>query len=286
MFRNIKYLPMSGENFAKYAEKKASSVVENVKQVIDDEPVVDEKSNPSDDTIDKLVGVIKFLQKTTDSPQFKGERHATFKMPDGSFQKANWCGPGTNISARLKDPNGAGKPINEVDKISKAHDLNYMFSKSEADVRKADERMLASLDKAEREGKDNSFNINQGKLIKGKVALENMGLSRTAFTTFESAGNLSQSERRLHSSARDQLIQEGYGTKFDDKDVEKFKQTLNPKPAERLYNSLVKKTKKRKKKRTRVPKSIQNRIRKNMEIDEQFQQTEVPDNVRQALDMF
>ncbi len=118
---------------------------------------------------------INFKCKGGDSTSrqgFPGERHGVLRLPDGSFGRANYMGPGTNLTERLKrgDP-----PRTYTDKVSQAHDIRYALASSQDDVAKADRKMIETLDNAS--GKDSSFNINLGKWpIKAKYYAESKGL--------------------------------------------------------------------------------------------------------------
>ena len=88
---------------------------------------------------------------------FPGEYHAYLRLPEGSFGKANYMGPGTHLVERLKrgDP-----PRTYTDKVSQAHDIRYSLASSQDDVAKADRKMIETLQKGK--GKDSAFNIQIG----------------------------------------------------------------------------------------------------------------------------
>lgn len=108
----------------------------------------------------------------------KGEMHIGQILPDGSIQKGNFIGPGTDIFERMDE-----KGITLVDEISKEHDLAYLLAGMELDkkkrlakVKEADRKMLSRLKNAKKKGLDNKANILVGELgIKGKNVLEKHG---------------------------------------------------------------------------------------------------------------
>ena len=105
---------------------------------------------------------------------YPGEKHALLKMPNGTFERGNYIGPGTHIVQRLlydKSP-----PKTEVDKVAIAHDLRYGFAENTDDARKADNIMINKVNEIQRNHLDSNFNIAQAKLIAAKVALEDLGI--------------------------------------------------------------------------------------------------------------
>ncbi len=142
-------------------------------------------------------------------PIFPGEHHQLFKLPNKKFGRANYSGPGTRIIKRLKrgDP-----PRVPVDQVAQAHDIRYGLAEGGDDVRKADQKMLRSLERLKREKTDSKFNIDPAMLgIRGKVAAEDFGmLSREAFISkdFRPSGG----DRNIMKSKLDQLEQKGFGS--------------------------------------------------------------------------
>lgn len=119
-----------------------------------------------------------FRSSIVDPVVNKGEMHVGQILPDGSIQKGNFIGPGTDIFERMDQ-----KGITMVDEISKEHDLAYLLAGMELDkkkrmdkVKEADKKMLSRLKKAKKKGLDNKANILVGELgIKGKNILEKHG---------------------------------------------------------------------------------------------------------------
>jgi hypothetical protein len=77
------------------------------------------------------------------------------------------------------------------------------------------------------------------------------------------------------------LIHQGYGTKFDDDDIQDYKDSKYKKPAQRLRESLIKTHKKK----PRIPKKVRDKIDLVMEKEQLFEDNQLPDNVAKALGM-
>ncbi len=99
-------------------------------------------------------------------PGFAGEVH----MIDDRGVTYNYCGPNTNVAARVKrgDP-----PINQLDAACKRHDIAYATTKNKSDVRRADQTFLKEVSQS----RGNRF---RKKLVKGifkaKMAGEDVGI--------------------------------------------------------------------------------------------------------------
>ena len=72
-----------------------------------------------------------FRSTVRDPATYKGEMHIGQILPDGSVQKGNFIGPGTNILERLDVPG-----ITLVDQVAKEHDLAYLLAGMELDRKK------------------------------------------------------------------------------------------------------------------------------------------------------
>lgn len=110
-------------------------------------------------------------------PGFAGEKHLISKKG----LTYNYCGPGTNLSARLErgDP---GLDKEGLDLVCKAHDIEYRDANSWDQVRKADERFIKRVDQT-------SIGKASKKVIKGmfkaKMIGEDLGLVKPSnFTQF------------------------------------------------------------------------------------------------------
>jgi len=143
-------------------------------------------------------------------PGFPGEKHSILKLPNGRFGVANFQGPGTHLLERLKrgDP-----PRTAVDKASKGHDIRYGLAANLADVRRADNIMIAKVKEIKRKGTDSRFNIAQAKLIQLKVKGESLGVLRQGAFSGDLSKNqdLSTSDRNLLKSNLAPIAQEGFG---------------------------------------------------------------------------
>jgi len=220
--------------------------------------------------------VINAAKGLASNQKFQGEKHGTLRLPNGKYEKASFMGPGTKLIQRLKDINH-NMPKTEVDKISMAHDLRYALTDNDAGMRAADNKMLESVAEVEREGTDSRINTTQAKLIKAKIGLEDMGLPKNFFTT--TGGNYTMGEKKLMNESMDKLVQEGYGTKFGDEDIEKYKESFEKKPGEALYEKLVK----RKKKKCRLPAKTKKRIRNSEAMKNKMEGARIPDDIMAAL---
>jgi hypothetical protein len=168
----------------------------------------------------------------TGRPAYEGENHAIIKLSNGRFGTASFLGPGTKVVERIRrgDP-----PRTEVDRVAQGHDLRYSVARDINDVRRADNKMISKVSEIARNKADNTWNINQARLISAKVALEDVGfLKRDAFS-----GNLKKtrnaSDTALLKNKLAQVEQEGYG---------------KLKPVDRLKYSLLKKMVKSKTQKT------------------------------------
>ena len=68
-------------------------------------------------------------------------------------------------------------------------------------------------------------------------------------------------------------------------DIQKYKRSLNPKPGEKLYQSLVKETKAQKKIKKKIPTVLKRHVKKQMAYENVLPPGEavIPDNIREAL---
>ena len=107
-------------------------------------------------------------------PSFPGEKHVYMKT-DAGLVRANFAGPGTNVAARLER---GDLPINEVDRISKAHDLRYALATNYDQVRAADQKMVSALNRV----KDSDMHVKAAKAaIRAKMGLENAHIVKKGF---------------------------------------------------------------------------------------------------------
>ena len=147
-------------------------------------------------------------------PGFPGEHHALLKLPNGKVGVGNWIGPGTQVVKRLerKDP-----PRTPADAVAEMHDINYSLAKGEPTkekqlqkVREADERMVKSLEKIEKEGGDSIINITIGlRLIQAKIKAEDlMILDKSKFTG--EIGPIRKEDRDILLRNRTRLMKLGY----------------------------------------------------------------------------
>ena len=142
-----------------------------------------------------------------------GENHTFLYTGKGilGLEKASFMGPGTNLTKRLKMNS---QPKTYSDKVSQAHDIRYGLSENIVDIRKADNKMLQSLEKASKEKLDYEFNIKQGQVgIKSKIFLEDyMKINPKTFASF-GKNDLSKEEIDLYTNKLNELEMEGFGYK-------------------------------------------------------------------------
>lgn len=106
-----------------------------------------------------------------------GEKHVYMKT-DGALMpvRANFAGPGTNLVERLRR---GDKPINEVDRIAKAHDLRYGLATNYDQVRDADNVMINALKNTKQ---DPVSRTAASAVMQGKLLLEDKaGVKRGTF---------------------------------------------------------------------------------------------------------
>jgi len=125
------------------------------------------------------------------------------------IEQSNYSGPGTELTKRLKR---GDKGKTYTDKIANLHDINYGLSENYDDIRKADERMLKSLEKAKREKLDYKVNILPAEVgIKGKIFLEDyLKIPKETFTEF-GIDKLTNEEINLYRQKKKELELEGFG---------------------------------------------------------------------------
>ncbi len=135
-------------------------------------------------------------------PGYKGEFH----VPGYS-----WCGPGTNIDARL----ARGDPgLTQLDRACKVHDLDYALAKTADHVRAADVKFMSNIGKA-KTGKAGHKRIIKT-VFKKKMRLEDRGKLSHGKFAYESKNKPTTSDEALRA-ARDQtqagldVIGEGEG---------------------------------------------------------------------------
>ncbi len=137
------------------------------------------------------LGPITYRHKKGWRPGFRGELH----VPGYS-----WCGPGTNIDARLR----RGDPgLTQLDRSCKIHDLDYALAKTADEVRAADMKFMGNISKSKTGSSGHKRLIksifrkkmrmeDRGKLSHGKFAYESKKKPKTADFALEAARDLTQ----------------------------------------------------------------------------------------------
>lgn len=150
----------------------------------------------------------------TGTRAYPGERHAPLKLKNGRMGVANFVGPGTQVLKRIRRGDVGRTP---VDDVAKMHDINYTLAQNSKNkteqnqkIRKADIRMLNSLDKISRANLDAPMNIKVGKLIAVKTKLEDVGIMNKG-SFGGPLENLKEKDIDTLTDAKVDLEQEGYG---------------------------------------------------------------------------
>jgi len=140
-------------------------------------------------------------------PGFQGEKHVYMKTDAGLLVRANFAGPGTNVAARLAR---GDLPINEVDRISKAHDLRYALATDYNQVRAADQKMVSALNSV----KNVDMSVRAAKTaMRAKMGLENARVVRRGFFAQHGSETNPQAIAMLQKELAP-LAQEGLGSLF------------------------------------------------------------------------
>lgn len=155
-------------------------------------------------------GINKFSNVKNARPAFKGEKHAFFIEKNRKGKKrlvfANYMGPGTRVAKRLRR---GDNPVNIPDAIAMSHDMRYSLAKTGADLLKADQIMIKSLQQVRARGRVPKVNTFLGlRGIQLKNQLENFGIiSKTAFLD----PLTKEGDRFLARNALTKLEQRGLG---------------------------------------------------------------------------
>ena len=168
----------------------------------------------SSETGTKLKNLIPSSDKNA-TQSFIGEKHAILKLPTGGFGVASFMGPNTQVIKRIQR---GDKPRTKSDAVAEKHDIAYALASNEPTkelqlkaIRDADNKMIESLNKIERDNSDFKQNILLGReLIKGKVLLEDINLlDKNKFAG--QLEKLSPSDLALLKNKQLELTREGYG---------------------------------------------------------------------------
>lgn len=145
------------------------------------------------------LGAKVLLNANVKEDTMPGETHGILKMPNGSYERAAYMGPGTQVIKRLQK---GIKGKTAVDRIAKRHDIDYGLATSPADVKRADKKMVKSL-RALKKGEDSQFNIMQGKLMIPKMLAEKI-TGRTYFNDMK--GPRTPQEKEIYTRAKMEMI--------------------------------------------------------------------------------
>jgi hypothetical protein len=128
------------------------------------------------------------------------------------------------------------------------------------------------------------LNTNKGKLLYNfyKVIGSNLSL----FSNIDQFDNFPPATQHMIMAEYTRMIKSGYGRKWTAIDVESFKDRQYKRPCQRLRESLVKTKKVKEKIPLHYREIILENMEKNDQIEEQFDNANMPDNVKKAMSMF
>ena len=150
------------------------------------------------------------LYSSISGQRFPDERHTPLFTING-VKLAEYAGPSTHVKYRLESNI---EPLNYTDTTAQAHDLRYLLSENVDDVRFADNKMISSLEKAEKEKLDYRVNIKATKLImKSKRGLEDYGLWDKGSYSSMDGNKLNDDDRKLYKNKLNELEMKGFGLK-------------------------------------------------------------------------
>lgn len=159
---------------------------------------------------------VKQLILPSSDPSFPGEKHGLLNLPDGKIVTANYLGPGTQVSKRLKRGDVGRTP---VDMLAMKHDIAYRKAQgagSKAEqlrlIRKADEDMIAGIKKIGAMKADHPANIAQANLIIAKLASEKAGITPEGSFGGD-LETIGMDEMNTLNAGQKQLEMMGYGKK-------------------------------------------------------------------------
>ena len=142
-------------------------------KVKDTSSFLGEKAKQVVNLLNKGINLAKEIS-TSSKAEYDGEMHGMLELPDGTFKRAQYMGPGTRIDLRLKLGQEGLTPI---DKESLAHDLRFTLLKGTPEeqkqqIRKADNKFNEKIAEFRSKKTDSEFNLKQADLIKVKNRIE------------------------------------------------------------------------------------------------------------------
>lgn len=155
--------------------------------------------------------VANFILSDKHNRLYPNEKHGIIYLPDGTYNPAEFMGAGSRLGERVSL---GQKGLSEVDVISRAHDERYVLqANNEADVQRADQKMIDSIANAREKKLDYPFNLNQAELIRLKQLANRAGFGTKEW--FTSYGRDSVDPKYIPMLEADlaSLEQQGYGPK-------------------------------------------------------------------------
>lgn len=148
-----------------------------------------------------------------------GEKHAVFMNKKGALVRAQFAGPGTDLTGNLKTLLKKNKNnislalqkdnfVSDVDRIALAHDARYaLYGKDKDKIRAADKKMISKINDIKDESRFNTLPSKLG--IKAKILGEDFGfLKRDQFTD---VNTMTDEDTLLVQNTLDHLEMLGYG---------------------------------------------------------------------------
>lgn len=155
--------------------------------------------------------VANFILSDKHNRLYSGEKHGIIYLPDGTYNPAEFMGAGTKLGERVSL---GQKGLSEVDVISRAHDERYVLqANNEADVQRADQKMIDSIANAREKKLDYPFNLNQAELIRLKQLANRAGFGTKEWFTSYGRDSVDQKYIPMLEADLASLQQRGYGAK-------------------------------------------------------------------------
>lgn len=174
---------------------------------------------------------------------FAGEKHIIMPTEYG-WSMANYCGPGTNVNARLERGDQGIDGINGIDEQCMKHDIRYRDAQNVEDIRSADKAFIKNVESSK--GSTMAKRMIKG-VMKTKIFAENMGvldpLEVTDFPNIE-GGRIGMYKNNIHVSKEYMGPRRGKGLKSSIKKLIKhpaFHTPLHAYPGHNLKQKLLRK---------------------------------------------
>ncbi len=153
-------------------------------------------------TVSNLISK-KFGKNPEARPIFPGEQHIVLPTRFG-LTRANFAGPGTQVERRVRRGDRGVDGTRGIDAISKIHDIDYVNARTSADVRRADNKMIASVKRSSAGPKTKAIVL---AALKAKKLGEDIGvIDVNTFTQVTEDDNVGASGKGIESLPADRLL--------------------------------------------------------------------------------